>query len=873
MWTAPRLVLASVLVSSIGLGACAGVKQNPAGQDGGANRGGNGGGLIGGTDALPPPVDGTTINTSKCGNGMLDTANGEQCDDGNTTGADGCSRICQIAAGWECPTPGQPCRLIAKCGDGMLTSNETCDDGNTAGGDGCSADCSTIDTGFACRVPGRKCVPACGDGMIITGKEQCDDGNTTADDGCSPTCIIEPGASCTGTPSVCKAAICGNKIVETGEGCDCGTDAKAAPTATCPGPNGLFFGDGSGCSKSCTKEPKCRDGATTRACDTSCGNGNVEMGEACDDGNLAAGDGCSATCTAEAGFMCMPQMRPDTQPCSTGSGECLQLPVIYRDFKNEKDGGHPDFFYLGAPVTGGPTVTANGAQVAFSKRYCVSNTGGPAKGGDSTARCWGIMSDNLGANGKPTFNTSRNGGGANAFLCDCQFTDWSHLGNPETATGVQHVPGYGDAGAAGKILNGLPYKSNPMAGQTGAPWFSGQAPIVKDAASVGQWFTDNTFTGGGHTVGLLEMAAAGGGQYQFISGSHAVYGGFFPLDPPMQFPAGNNTATPAGPGVTRMVGTEALLCNLWPYWFSTTAFGAGAGCRGDQYLFPPTVPSTPAMPNGMWVTGLQGWFHNFWFTSEARYLFTFTGPFSAQFYGDDDLFIYINGRLVLDLGGVHQRLPGLVSIDATGNATITEGGALTAAGTINACPGPDPYTMVATTQPADCRTRAMTAAQLGLMPNRTYEIAVFHADRHPSESNYQLTLSGFTTNRSNCGPTCGDGVTTGAEECDCGATTASSDPLCAGMPNNNDTYGGCTIACKYGPYCGDGMKNGAEECDMGSKMNNATYGAGGCTPGCKTPHYCGDGLVDETEGEQCDLGSNNGMPDQQCNKTCQIIFG
>ena len=28
--------------------------------------------------------------------------------------------------------------------------------------------------------------------------------------------------------------------------------------ATCPGPNGLFTGDGSGCSKTCTKEPQCR---------------------------------------------------------------------------------------------------------------------------------------------------------------------------------------------------------------------------------------------------------------------------------------------------------------------------------------------------------------------------------------------------------------------------------------------------------------------------------------------------------------------------------------------------------------------------------------------------------------------------------------
>src|SRR5262249_46525979 len=163
----------------------------------------------------------------------------------------------------------------------------------------------------------------------------------------------------------------------------------------------------------------------------------------------------------------------------------------------------------------------------------------------------------------------------------------------------------------------------------------------------------------------------GGGQYQFASAQHAVYGGFFPLDPPGQFPVGGSTA---GPGTVKMVpGTsEVMLCNLWPYWYSSTMFGAGNNCKGDQYLFPPSVTPTTANPNGMWAPALQGWYHNFYYTSEARYLFTFNGAFSAQFYGDDDLFIFINGRLVLDLGGVHQRLPGRVQVQADGSAMITE---------------------------------------------------------------------------------------------------------------------------------------------------------------------------------------------------------
>jgi hypothetical protein len=37
------------------------------------------------------------------------------------------------------------------------------------------------------------------------------------------------------------------------------------------------------------------------------------------------------------------------------------------------------------------------------------------------------------------------------------------------------------------------------------------------------------------------------------------------------------------------------------------------------------------------------------------------------------------------------------------------------------------------------------------------------------------------------------------------------------------------------------------------------YGQGGCTFGCTKPHFCGDGHVDTDRGEECDLGSNNGV--------------
>ena len=806
--------------------------------------GGSGG--TGGTTP-PPPV--------ACGNGILNV--GEQCDDGNTISGDGCSRLCQLEDNCLCVAPGQPCLCRFTCGNGILTSDETCDDGNTVSGDGCSADCSTVERGWTCRVPGRRCTPLCGDG-IITGGETCDDGNSQSGDGCSSTCQLEPGADCPTPGQPCKLAVCGNGILERTELCDCGTDPNRLPSG-CKAVNGLFYGDGKGCSSTCTKEPTCQDSSgKTQACTANCGDGNLDAGEECDDGNLLNGDGCSSSCKIEAGFTCSTVTAQGSSACTQpgNAGQCLQLPVIYRDFQPENvaSGGHPDFFFLGTKMGGSKSPTT----------ICVPNSAGPSRGNDSTARCWGIADATL-LNGKPQPGPTT--------TCACQFSDWNfpnagHIPGTYTLAGNDSplsdgnggYLGGGSAGAPVSVAGNAGTSAGTMMGFTpstpGGPIWKGTTPAYKDANSFGQWFNDDS-TVNKTFAGVIDMKSIGTNIYQYASIVHLAQGGFYPLD--------------------SLNPSQATLCNLSPYWNHGNGNSIWTTCVGDQYFVPPRViqsdcPNQNPLTNGCWVTAVQGIKHDSYFTEEARYYFVYDGSvgFSVRIFANDDLFLFINGKLVLDLGGVHQQLPGMVTITGNpGNATITEGGCLDSTGNITQnCNPTSSGVAPQPVSPDDYRTRTLS---LGLVSGLTYELALFGANRQPTDSNLQISLNGSTSKRSVCVPRCGDGIVTAGEECDCGDGTVTIPPDCLGS-NNDSTYGGCTTQCKFAAFCGDGIVNGPEQCDLGKMNGDTPLGANGCTVGCTKPHYCGDGIVDANLGEQCDLGDLNGLPGQPCDTMCMMFF-
>jgi fibro-slime domain-containing protein len=101
------------------------------------------------------------------------------------------------------------------------------------------------------------------------------------------------------------------------------------------------------------------------------------------------------------------------------------------------------------------------------------------------------------------------------------------------------------------------------------------------------------------------------------------------------------------------------------------------------------------------LKGNEGNAHNYHFTYEIATKFIYTDPATRDetlvlnFAGDDDVWVFINGKLVIDLGGVHTEATSKINVDAM-------------------------------------------AAELGLVPGGLYDFNFFFAERHTTHSNLTL---------------------------------------------------------------------------------------------------------------------------------------
>ncbi|NQY90831.1 MAG: hypothetical protein HRT46_04145 [Deltaproteobacteria bacterium] len=177
------------------------------------------------------------------------------------------------------------------CGNSEIDYRESCDDGNLVDGDGCAADCQ-LETCIA-QTPGYPGVPICDDG-----------------DGCTADSCNQSTGNCD------HSASCDDGIACTDDSCDLGTNTcvNAASNANCDDGNVctndscVSFGCiHTGVSGSCDDGDTCTSGdacvlgvcqGTDNGTCSACGDGTVDPGEACDDGNAtwAMGEACGVDC-------------------------------------------------------------------------------------------------------------------------------------------------------------------------------------------------------------------------------------------------------------------------------------------------------------------------------------------------------------------------------------------------------------------------------------------------------------------------------------------------------------------------------------------------------------------------------------------------
>ncbi|RMG98765.1 MAG: fibro-slime domain-containing protein, partial [Deltaproteobacteria bacterium] len=128
---------------------------------------------------------------------------------------------------------------------------------------------------------------------------------------------------------------------------------------------------------------------------------------------------------------------------------------------------------------------------------------------------------------------------------------------------------------------------------------------------------------------------------------------------------------------------------------------------GVNFPIDDAIQLTETMP-GQWVFDDQSFFpidgqgfgnegnvHNYHFTLELHTTFTYKGGEVFTFRGDDDVFVFMNGKLAIDLGGVHPPQQATIDLDAE-------------------------------------------AANLGLVVGNTYDLDLFFAERHTTQSSFRI---------------------------------------------------------------------------------------------------------------------------------------
>lgn len=518
----------------------------------------------------------------------------------------------------------------------------------------------------------------------------------------------------------------------------------------------------------------------------SCGDGVLNEDESCDDGNTLDGDGCSSDCLCVApGYQCTPPGEPCHQvavcgdgvvvtpePCDDGNGTngdgCSDHCKVEEGWMCEGDPSDCTPTTCGDGIREGVEACDDGNVLPFDGCSSVCQAEPDCSGeGGCTSECGdGLIIDEECDDGNNT-----DGDGCSSTCVVEPGFECTQEASCEQIDGecVLRVPAvFRDFNAShsdfavqcdglqlGAVQTMLDAQAKPVATGT-----------LCSATNFAQWYTDNAENA--TIVGDVVLFDNGEGGYVNRWGANGE-----------PWTAYENAVWAAN----TVAECEQQGCVPCPWDANVGCFADVVTYDGEPFFFP--IDDSPdALPDPRYEAkvgpayGYPNWpweheiipnagTHNFHFTTEVKYWFQYDAQANAtlDFTGDDDVWVFVNRKLAVDLGGVHVPENGSVTLNPAAAATY------------------------------------------GLSDGGVYEIAVFHAERKQDGSSFRLTLDGFSNEPSNCLAVCGDAIVGLGEQCDDGT--------------NDGGYGECGPGCILAEYCGDGViQVEYEDCDDGNYVND-----------------------------------------------------